>query len=495
VIAEPGRMRALGFCVSIEHAEYMARRFTAAGLESAALSGQTPEPERAATLRRLEVGELRAVFSVDVLGEGVDVPHVDTILLLRPTDSATVFTQQLGRGLRRADQKPYLTVIDLIGQQHRQFRFDRRLAALIDRRRGPLAAQIEDGFPFLPSGCYVELDRQSEEIVLDNLRDAARLTQWRTLVEDLQGLPRATLSAFMDETQRSPVDVYRRQDYSWTRLRRDAGRQLPATGPLDEERDLLRALRRMLHIDDRERVQVYRQLLASSSPPRVENGDERWRRLLLMLHYDLWGTRRTFPNLDASLAAFWSHDPVRHELNELLDLLDARSSTLTRPSSLAPEIPLHVHAAYSRDEILGAYGEGSPARPPQFREGVRYVESASTDLLLITLKKTQRDYSPTTLYRDYAIAPDRFHWESQSTQSAGSPTIKRYEQHASRDHTIVLFVRERKTLETGVGSPYVCLGPARYVASSGSRPVSFTWQLEIPMPEELFESARAVAAA
>jgi hypothetical protein len=229
-------------------------------------------------------------------------------------------------------------------------------------------------------------------------------------------------------------------------------------------RNSSRALRRMLHIDDPERVRVYRELLVTAEPPTIADSDERGRRLLLMLHYDLWGTRRRFANLDASLRAFWPHEPVRQELHELLGVLDARSATFTRPSNLAPEIPLHAHATYSRDEILGAYGEGSPAQPPQFRGGVRHVESAATDLLLITLKKAERDYSPTTLYRDYAIAPDRFHWESQSTQSAGSPTIRRYEQHAARNHTIVLFVRERRTLETGVGSAYVCLGPARYVA-------------------------------
>ena len=169
------------------------------------------------------------MFSVDVLGEGVDVPSVDTVLLLRPTDSATVFTQQLGRGLRRADGKPYLTVIDLIGQQHRQFRFDRRLGALIDRRRGPLERQIEDGFPFLPSGCYVELDRQSEEIVLGNLRDAARLQRsgehWSRICE---ALPDATLSSFL-RTDES--DAARRLSAGRTtagrKLRRDAGRRGP----------------------------------------------------------------------------------------------------------------------------------------------------------------------------------------------------------------------------------------------------------------------------
>ena len=192
----------------------------------------------------------------------------------------------------------------------------------------------------------------------------------------------------------------------------------------------------MFHVDDPERVRVYRELLAAGTPPPVAAGNERRRRLLLlMLHYDLWGTRRTFPDLDAAFAALWRHDSVRQELHELLGVLDERSATLTRPSDLAPEIPLHVHAAYSRDEILGAYGEGSPARPPQFREGVRHVESAATDLLLVTLKKAERDYSPTTMYRDYAISPTLFHWESQSTQSESSPTIRRYEQHLARDHT------------------------------------------------------------
>ena len=192
-IVDPGRMRALGFCVSVAHAEYMARKFSASGLDSIALSGASPTEERNDALRRLAAGELRAIFSVDVLGEGVDVPSVDTVLLLRPTDSATVFTQQLGRGLRRSEGKSYLTVIDLIGQQHHQFRFERRLSSLIDRRRGPLQRQIEDGFPFLPSGSHVELDRQSEEIVLTNLRDAARHSQWKSMVADLRDLPDASL--------------------------------------------------------------------------------------------------------------------------------------------------------------------------------------------------------------------------------------------------------------------------------------------------------------
>ncbi len=170
IVADPGQMRALGFCVSTEHAHFMARKFTDAGLASVALTGEDSAEVRDEALRDLAVGKLRCVFSVEVLGEGVDVPDVDTLLLLRPTESATLFTQQLGRGLRRAEGKSHLTVIDLIGQHRKEFRFADRLSAIVDRRRGPIIDQVEAGFPFLPAGCSLDLDRQSSEVVLESLR-------------------------------------------------------------------------------------------------------------------------------------------------------------------------------------------------------------------------------------------------------------------------------------------------------------------------------------
>ena len=182
---DPGTMRALGFCVSKQHARYMALKFTQAGLESVALTGDDPPHERDRQLAALRAGRLRCVFSVEVLGEGVDVPDVDCVLLLRPTASATVFTQQLGRGLRRAVGKSHLTVIDLIGQHRREFRFEDRLQAILDTRRGPVIDQVAADFPFLPAGCTVDLDRQSRELVLDNLRAAVRRSRWATLVADL----------------------------------------------------------------------------------------------------------------------------------------------------------------------------------------------------------------------------------------------------------------------------------------------------------------------
>src|SRR5690606_19407623 len=122
------------------------------------VSAQTPQDERKQALQALAKGELRVVFSVDLFNEGVDIPSVDTLLLLRPTDSPTVFLQQLGRGLRREPNKSLCTVMDFVGQHHSEFRMHRRFDALLGGSRKQLERQIKDGFPFLPSGCHMQLD-------------------------------------------------------------------------------------------------------------------------------------------------------------------------------------------------------------------------------------------------------------------------------------------------------------------------------------------------
>jgi len=489
---DPARMRALGFCVSVEHARFMAARFTAAGAASASVDGTTPTAERRRLLYELAQGRLRAVFSVDVLGEGVDVPTVDTVLLLRPTDSATVFTQQLGRGLRRADGKRYLTVIDLIGQQRREFRVERRLRPLLDLRRGSVREQVQQGFPFLPSGCHVEFDRQSREIVLDNLRQAAKLSTWSAMVADARELGGVSMLEYLEKTDRGVRDFYRGTDSSWTKLQREARIEWPSAVDADIERQLLRAVRRLQHVDDPERTSFLSEVLAHVSAPVIRRFTERQRRLLYMLHLSLWGSRSAFPNLDAGFRTLWPHAAIRGELVELLGVLDARSATLPAPSSLDPQVPLTTHAWYSRDEVLGAFALGSTEKPPQLREGVKSVKDARADLFFVTLHKSERQYSATTMYRDFAIARDRFHWESQATQSAGSASIRRYESGTS---DVLLFVRERKEIRGGITAPYQFLGQLDYRDSTGSRPVSFTWKLRTPMPEDTFEVARAVAAA
>ncbi|MFD0817322.1 DEAD/DEAH box helicase family protein, partial [Micromonospora zhanjiangensis] len=218
-----GRMRALGFCVSIQHAEFMTRWFERAGVPAAAMTSDTGPATRDALLKRFRAGELRILFTVDLFNEGVDLPMVDTILLLRPTESATIFLQQLGRGLRLDEGKAYLTVLDFIGGQHARFRFDRRWRALTGLRRQPLIDAMKDDFPTLPSGCHVQLDRVAKEVVLTNLRSAVPSGP-RNWAAELRQLGDVGLAAFLAETGLEVEDLYRAGSVGgWTGLRRHAG--------------------------------------------------------------------------------------------------------------------------------------------------------------------------------------------------------------------------------------------------------------------------------
>ena len=487
ILLDTNQMRALGFCVSVDHAKYMARAFTERGLPSAALWGDTDTADRDSALRRLEQGDLRCVFSVDVLGEGVDVPSVDTVLLLRPTQSATVLTQQIGRGLREHQNKATLTVVDLIGQQHRRFRFDTKLRALIDPRNGRLVDQVDQDFPYLPGGCEIKLDRISRDVILGSLRAAAGSGTWSVLVDDLRRLGDVALRTFLRETERGLGDLYRGRDRTWTRLRRDAGLPVPVGGKYEET--VLRAVHRLLHVDDHDRVATYSRLL--SEPKVPANLPARDLRELTMLAVGIFGRRHGFSDLEAGLRALWDSPAARGELVEVLGILGEEAETATRPLGFGP---LHVHARYTRDEALLALGDGTFANPPTSREGVRWLSDIRTDALFVTLRKSERRYSPSTRYRDYALSSRLFHWESQSTTSADSPTGRRYRQQPQEGTNVLLFVRESPTLANGAGAPFTLLGPADFVEASGERPIQITWRLHQPMPESLLEVARLVAA-
>ncbi len=493
LVMNPSSMRALGFCVSKEHARYMARKFTEAGLESVALTGDDAPADRSRHLQALQAGRLRCIFSVEVLGEGVDVPAVDCLLLLRPTASATVFTQQLGRGLRRAANKSHLTVIDMIGQHRREFRFEDRLRAILDVRRGGVLDQVAADFPFLPAGCTVDLDRQSREIVLDNLREAVRRSRWATLVGDLKTeVDDVHMGEFLDRHEHRLEDIYKRG--SWTGLRRDAGRATAAAADTEFETNSLKALSRWTHVDDPERVSYYRQLLEADGPPEPDDLEDRFRRLLTMAAWGLGSGRSASTSLSEYFTSLWREQAVRSESVELLDVLDARSRTRSAPSLLPPEIPLTVHARYSRQEVIAALGFGEGVKPKVTQGGILWAPEARSDVFFIDLHKSERDYSPTTMYRDYAISRDLFHWESQSRQTPQQPTVQRYINHKAEGTRVLLFVRERRSFELGTQA-FTFLGPAEYVDHHGERPVAFTWRLPVPMPEGLFEVARSVAAA
>jgi len=484
-VTDVGRMRALGFCVSIEHAEFMTRKFNDAGIPARAVTSATRPADRRLSLEALRGFEANILFTVDLFNEGVDVPEIDTVLFLRPTESATVFLQQLGRGLRLADNKPCLTVLDFIGNQSAEFRFDLRYRALTGVSRRSLAREIEHAFPTLPPGCHIELDRVASQVVLSNVTSSLRIN-WQGLVAELRQPGDVDLPTFIIETGLELDDIYRRRRGGWAGLRRLADLDSAASAPGDDR--LAAAFGRMLHVDDLERLEFLARILGSPSFPAMPEPSSRAYRLLLMLHFSLWGANEPPSTMAAGFERLWSNPARQNELRQLASALPDRIRRVTRPVDAGGRVPLHVHARYSRDEALAAFRVDNPG---SVRQGVKWVEEERADLFFVTLRKTEKHYSPTTMYQDRAVTPSLFQWESQSTTSEASPTGQRYLHHRELGSSIHLFVRESKESDGDMGAlAYLYAGAACYVSHEGDRPLRILWKLDHDLPADAFRAAR-----
>lgn len=491
-VENPAQMRALGFCVTKQHALFMAEQFAKHGFNAACLTGDDPQAQREEVLAKLSRGDLQAVFSVDVLGEGVDVPDIDTILLLRPTQSPVLFAQQLGRGLRHAPGKQCCTVLDLIGQHRAEYRYDQRYRALLNPRHGTVRSQAERGFPFLPAGSAITLDRIARERVLSALKDLAAKPGSVALRKDLAEGQDASLAAFLDRTERTSRQLYTPSGLSWTKLRRDT--RLPVRGGEEKasENDFARRIGQLQHVSDSLRVNQWTQWLENEEPPRSADLSVAQERIAVQLFHLLLKTPAT---LDEGFAELWQLPAVRDEIVELLALNSASRDTSTIPLLDLPGVPLQAHARYARPEVFAALGISSINRKKEHREGVYYSPELSTQLMFVTLHKDSSRYAPSVQYRDHAISPDLFHWESPNNWRQDGPAMQRCigRGAGSSEHRL-LFVRETSSKTDPVEARFRLMGQVDLDGElRGERPVALTWRLRQPLTEVLFEASRLVA--
>ncbi len=461
-VEDPSRMRAVAFCVSVRHAEFMAEELRKAGFQAAALHASLEPGLRDQTLHRFRTGELNLLCTVDLFNEGVDVPEIDTVLFLRPTESALLFTQQLGRGLRRHPDKSALTVLDFVGRQNQKFRFDLRLRALTGLTRRGLETGARDGFLKLPAGCDIQLDRITQERVLEALRRAVPRSL-RDMTDEYRRLASTdgpvTLRRFLEETGIEPADLYR-DGRTLLQIAREAtgdGRPLPYR----HER-----LGRLLHVNDRLRAGAY------VEAARGERTDPH-RRMILALFHD-----------HASKPFAFAEETVQ-EMEALLDYLTRNAGPCEPVWRSAPDpsgledLPFCLHRAYVRDEIAAPFRDD----PKSLREGVLHDKERRLCVNLVTLNKSEREFSPTTRYADVLLSPVLLQWESQSTTRQDSETGRRITNPANWRQ--LFFVRTSKRDADGRTPPYWCLGWARPIRHEGERPIRILYGLLRAVPDSL----------
>lgn len=484
-VTDMDEVKGLGFCVSVEHAQFMAEYFNKSGIPSIALVGASAEEERATAKQRLARGELRFIFVVDIYNEGVDIPEVNTVLFLRPTQSLTVFLQQLGRGLRLSDGKECLTVLDFIGQANRKYNFEEKFAALLSNTTHSVQTELRNGFVSAPKGCYIQLEKLAARYVLDNIKSSfgsrSGLIGRVASFEEDSGLT-LTLENFVDYYHQDVREIYVKTSFS--RLCVLAGARADFAEPAEDV--LTRSFGRIAAIDSRRWIKFLLQLLPQLSDAKLRGLSELQVQMLQMFYITVWQKAADdFCSGDAreNLRAL-AQSPVM--LAELLDLLQYNYSHIDfidEPVSLECACPLDLHCCYTRDQLLVALDYRTPSN---VREGVKWLPEKQADILFVTLNKSSKDYSPTTMYQDYSISETLFHWQSQSTTAEDSPTGQRYIHHRERGSHVLLFVREFKTDKAGA-APYTFLGLANYVQHTGSRPMNITWRLEKPIPAKFLK--------
>lgn len=474
-------VKGLGFCVSIEHAEFMCRYFNQHGIPSMYLTGASPDEERKSAKESLVSGKVRFIFVVDIYNEGVDIPEVNTVLFLRPTESLTVFLQQLGRGLRLSEDKECLTVLDFIGQANKKYNFEDKFAALLSNTTRSVTREIKDGFVSVPKGCYIQLEKKAAKYILENIRasygnTAGLITRVASFEEDT-GLE-LTLANFLDYYHIDARAMYKYSSFSRLCARADVIDDFEES----TEEAMTKAFARFAVVDSRRWIKFLIKTLKNLDHVDFNSLSDIEKRMLQMFYITVWGKAVEDWNSDEVLDNFYALADSPRMLGELIELLEYNYNKIDfidEAASLGFDCPLDLHCTYTRDQLLVAMDF---MKPNTVREGVKWLPEKETDVFFITLNKSDKDYSPTTMYNDYSINEILLHWQSQSTTADTSTTGQRYIHHKERGSKVLLFVREFKNDTFGNTAPYTFLGTANYVKHNGSKPMNVTWKLDKPIP-------------
>jgi len=486
-VSDPRRMKALAFCVSVAHARFMADAFTARGLAAEVIVGETDNEIRRQAPMKLARGDIQVICTCDLYNEGIDIPSIDTLLILRPTHSPVLIQQQLGRGLRLTPGKESCLVIDLVGRHNAEFRFDRMLGLLSGLPRGELQQAVEHGFAKLPPGCHIFLDRVTRDQVLRNLRDLS-VSSWRHLIVEAQawlhqgaGRREADLATFLRDTGLELADLYRGGNKhtarGWAALRRACGIEQRPEGQ-DEAQLSQRIADNLLLQDDPALVRAVARVADSEVHYAAMSASDQRRHDAV--------SAELFPSRDNAVPGCLLQErladapALRDELGQVARIIDDANDLIERPIPGMPEEwPFNLHCGYHLRTIALFSGKVSSDSRHLPREGLIRFLDQKIELMLVTLDKST-GFKASTSYHDYAISPERFHWQTQNSASPDTEAGSRYIEGAAEGWIFQLFVRETK------GHLYRALGPVTFENHSGTKPMSITWRMQVPIPLKWF---------
>lgn len=413
-----------------------------------------------------------------MFNEGVDIPSVDTVLFLRPTESLTVFLQQLGRGLRLYPGKQLLTVFDFVAQLNKKYDFASRFRSLMVRQDRSVQDQIKHGFTLLPHGCTIHLEEKAQQYVLDNIK--AAIYNKKRLVNELRSYDHTpTLQEYV-ENNGQDIRLLYKGGLCWSRLKREAGRC--AYTDDDNTRRFERNIGNLVHANSAAYLHFVQRLLARLD--RIAFADTCEKTYGVMLYYTLFGDKTSkvgVQSIEEALGRLRHYPVFVAELRQLTEYLLSHLETRTLPVGEGMPEALELYGCYTREEVFAIFGRQTAERRMQGSvAGVFKIDELNTEQFFVTLNKSEKDFSPTTMYNDYVVSERQFHWQSQ-VSDAHSGRGRRFVEQAVNKKKFLLFVREDKKDGFGNTCPFYCFGLVDYICSSGDKPMSINWRVRQPI--------------
>ena len=471
------KCRALGFCATKKHAQYMAEEFCRVGLKAAYLTSDN-DAERLTLNKKLAKGEINYLFVVDIFNEGVDIPAVDTVLFLRPTESLTIFLQQLGRGLRLYPGKQQLTVFDFVAQLNQRYDFASRFRSLLTRNDKSVVEQVKNGFTFLPHGCNIHMEEKAKEYVLQNIK--AAIYNKTRLVKELRTYNHTpTLTEFIENNGQDIRLIYK-DGNCWSSLKREAGM---CDYPDDENtKHFVKGIGNLVHANTVSYISFIRKTMLAKG--EIKCNDECEETFAVMLYYSLFIDRISkigVKNIGEALHRLADYPAFISEILELTDYLLANLEIKTFSVGEGMPLSLEQYGCYTREEIFAIFKRQTADKKMQGSvAGVFNIEELNTELFFVTLNKSDKDYSAETMYNDYVVSENEFRWESKNTDSHQGKG-KRYVEQKKNGKKFLLFVRENKKDGFGNTCPFICFGLVDYIRSKDDKPMKINWKTHQPI--------------
>ena len=483
------KVRALCFCVDKEHAKFMNAKFTLAGLKTAVLTSDDNDYHRHLVKKQLQAGVINYLFVVDLFNEGVDIPEIDTVLFLRPTESATVFLQQFGRGLRLHKDKDHLTVLDFVGHSRAEFSYKERFESLIGRHSRSILTEIKEGFQNAPFGCKIILEEKAKEEIIANIEGYLRSLNKNRIIKEIaayfeENKDTFSLKGFMAYSHVPFHKIY--GSLTWGELCTLAGVQ----NVVSPHASLIKfaVTKKWLATDSFSYFTQLLKFVDSGFNCDTDVFNERERRCAVMFYYDLFDVSGYYASIAEMFQDLANDKLFIQEIKEVLEFLRERCSAPEKEDNSIYNDwnPLHLHGIYTKAQIQAALGLSTLERKSPSREGVERLKYIKLEAMYVDIIK-KREEGSMTAYKDFAQNREFFHWETQNRVREGSREAQAYR---NGENNMLLFVRQQADHpDYGCRMGFTYLGQVTMKSIEGSRPMQIVWHLNTPMSEATYAFA------